>query len=89
MGAPSKPKKSSAQKELEAFQLSQLRDVEAAEKSRGAATARGRLGRASLITGSARGVVAGETRSMKPTAIGIPDPVAPAPKKRTGFLSRT
>ena len=83
MGSPSKPKKSTAQKELEAHQLSQLRKVEAAEKSRGAATARGRLGRGSLITGSARGVVGGETRSMKPTAIGIPDPIAePAKKKK-------
>jgi len=67
MGSPSKPKTSAAQKELERYQLEDIRRLRSREKQRGEAGRRGRLGRSSLLTGSARGVVEGETRKLKDT----------------------
>jgi len=64
---PSAPKPTAAQQELERYQLEDIRRLRSREKQRGEAGRRGRLGRSSLLSGAARGVVEGEARKSKDT----------------------
>ena len=66
MGSSPKSRGQTAgQKELERYQLEDIRELRDAESKRKTALQRGRLGRASLLTGSRRGIVEGEERLQK------------------------
>ena len=65
----SKPKAgapSAEQQELLRMQVSEKKELKRQVEQRGEAMRRGRLGRRSLLSGGAKGVVDGENRYMKP-----------------------
>lgn len=73
MASPEKPKESEEEKALRAYQVDELKRLRAAQQSRDEAVARGRVGRAMLISGDQRGIIGGGRSTTRHRAI-IPEP---------------